>query len=611
MSKQTARLETSDLILWLMTLTVLFFYPSAMDVFNFPKQWILICCTVGVLLHFLCSGKQRRHPLTRNTWFIGLLLSGTCCSMIASTVFSDTTWVRGIYGYPGRANGVLTFLCIFVVVWIGSNIVLPDDFQSKLRTRILIIYAIFSAYCVLQLLNLDPVPWNNPFNRIIGTLGNPNFSGAFLGVAAAVVLIGAYERGQEINRKYLLFSALLFGLSVSTQSIQAFGIFFVGVTVQILAFAFHHLNLRIFLAFLAFLSSLGILAIVSFLGIGPLGESLFQYTLRLRVEYWRVGLEIAQNFPLTGVGPDSYVEGFRLYRGQEFVGKYSQAVIADSAHNVPINFMANYGIPAFLFFMALIIVISINSIRIIFSDKVAETGTKMLAMAWILLLVQSLFSLEQIGLNVFQWCCGAFLLNRQLVSTIPEVMENRVRKIVSKVGAIENLRTEITALSVTFLMLLSWSLMKQEIAIQRLVTTPEGAKLTELELETRLSDLNSFTRIEVRRAIYLSDYLIKIQKYDEAQLLLEDLVKIDPDAYEALEQLARLARFNANLELEIDYRKRIEIIDPFNYENRLSIARSLKETGKLFEAKRYAEKVLAISRDARVNESATAILDSK
>lgn len=582
-----------------------------MDVFNFPKQWILACLTFGTFLHFLLGGRKVRSESNRDSKILHFLLVGLVFFMLTSSIFTNTSLERSIYGYPGRANGLLTFISIFILIYTGSSIVLSESFHVRLRNRLLLIFGIFSAYSFIQFMNVDPVPWNNPYNRVIGTLGNPNFSGAFLGVAAAVVLICAYGGRQKFDLRYLLFSSFLAALSVTTGSVQAFGIFLVGVSIQLMAYLYHRLNIKTFVALSAGLASLGILTIVSFLGFGPFGKLLFQYTLRLRLEYWRVGLEIAQNSPLTGIGPDSYVEGFRLFRGVDFVQKYSQAVIADSAHNVPINFMANYGIPAFLFFLSILTLVSVKSIKILFSSEALNPAAKMLAMAWILLLVQSLFSLEQIGLNVFQWCCGALLLNRQIVASRLSGTNRKVQNLRSKLGVVENLRTEIATLAIIFSMILSWNLVKQEIDIQKLAKTTTGTKLSEPEFEEKLSIFNSFSRVEIRRAIYISEFLIRVEKYDDAQLLLEDLIKKDPDAYEALEQLARLARFKSNLELEIDYRKRIEIVDPFNYENLLSIARSLKETGKSFEARRYTEKVLAISRDMGVNESATAILNSK
>jgi tetratricopeptide (TPR) repeat protein len=84
----------------------------------------------------------------------------------------------------------------------------------------------------------------------------------------------------------------------------------------------------------------------------------------------------------------------------------------------------------------------------------------------------------------------------------------------------------------------------------------------------------------------------------------------DPDAVEALEQLARLALFRSDYLQELSYRKLIEKKDPFNYENLLNIAQNLESQGQLPEAKTYAERILQLSRNSTINETATAILKS-
>jgi hypothetical protein len=531
--------------------------------------------------------------------------------MLTSSVLTNTSLVRSISGYPGRANGLITFASIFILTWICASTVLPEGFYQRLKNSVMTIFVMFSGYSLLQLFNLDPVPWNNPYNRIIGTLGNPNFSGAFLGVAAAVVLMSAFGSKGKNRWLQLIFSALLLGLAIATGSLQAFGIFVIGVAIQVLVFAYQHLRSKMFVALSMTMGFLATLTFLGFLGFGPLGQALVQGTLRLRLEYWRVGLEAAYNFPITGMGPDSYVEGFRLFRSADFVGEFSHLVIADSAHNVLINFMANFGIPAFLGLFVIVIWITVNSIKVLFRANTAEIIVKMLAMSWILLLIQSLFSLEQIGLNVFQWCCGALLLNKQIYSMDMPAKLGGGPSQKSRVSPLESLRTEIALLSIVFAMIASWGFMRQEIALQKMASSAEGTRFAEQDIEARLEVFNSYAKDEIRRAIYIADFLIRIQRYDQAQSLLEELIKKDVDAYEALEQLALLARFKENPALEIQYRKKIERIDPMNYENMLSIAKASSELGDVREARRYSRKATRISRDPLVNESATALLNAR
>lgn len=609
MAAQPNRVHTTDFLFWVMIGTTVFFYPSAMDVFNFPKQWLLVCLTIGMIIHFCLGGKANRNQPSKETKIIGFLLFVTAIFMVIASVFSDTTLVRSLFGYPGRAGGLLVFFSILSLVWVSSRVLLPEDFDSKLKSRVLVTFFLVSLYSLIQLLNLDPVPWNNPYNRVIGTFGNPNFSGAYLGTASAVVLALALHSTGKQKRALFTFSAVLLGLAVATESIQALGIFLIGAIIQGLMFAQKQFSKRHFLLIMTLLGVFSSIIFLSLLGFGPLGQSLYQYTLRLRLEYWRVGLEIARNFPLTGMGPDSYVEGFRLFRGVDFVGAYSQNVIADSAHNVPINFMANFGVPAFLCLAALILLISIKAWKVLFNSQITMPGVKMASLVWILLLIQSFFSLEQIGLSVTQWVCGSLLLNPQFTSN--RFLTDKPNKSSERnkgSNVLESLKSEIAVVSVVLCMVISWSLMKQEISLSRLASTQIGTPLAEADVQKQISEYNSFVMDEVRRVMYVSNFLLSVQRYDQAQVFLENSVSKDPDAYEGLEQLARLAAVIPSRVSELEYRLRIEDIDPYNYTNLLSISQIYEKSGRKLESKRYAKKVLNVSRDPMVNESATVLL---
>lgn len=612
MSVDVRRLHTSDFILWILISTTLFFWTPAMDVFNFPKQWILVCLTFGLAVHYVLGGNLRKHPIRRNTRILMFLLMGTAITQVFSAVFSEATIARSFYGYPGRANGLLTYFSIMVITWVGARTKFPSDFESKILKSMMFVYSVFSVYALLQYLNLDPVPWSNPYNRIIGTLGNPNFSGAFLGVASSVVLHIAIRSSKRPKYIYGFFALLLFILALLTQSVQALGIFAIGLAIQILMIVYRKTNRRVTLvSFFAFFL-LGFIFLISFLGYGPWGQSLYQYTLSLRFTYWRIGLDIARNFPWTGIGPDSYVEGFRLFRGSDFVGKYSQDVIADSAHNVLINFMANFGLVAFLFYFAIVMIISIKAIRILFSGNPLSIAASVLSLSWLLLLIQSLFSLEQIGLNVFQWCCGALLLNPGISPVIE--MESDRKKFEIKTereSFFVALRTEFSLLLMVLAMVVSWSLMRQEMSLLKLASLPQGSKLSAADFDKEMSSFSAFTKQEVRRAIYVSDFLLKIDRIGEAQNLLENVVKLDPDGFEALEQLARLAQFSSDPKMELSYRTRIENIDPFNYRNLLRISELQNSLGRFDISTLYAKKVLKISKDQLVNDSATILLSSQ
>ncbi len=579
-----------------------------MDVFNFPKQWLLSCLTAGMLTHYALVGKSRRHPQEHHPVLLASLL-GVGFFATVSSFLSETTLERSLFGYPGRANGLITYFCILLVIWVGANTVVQENLQTKVRNRVILVYLLFATYATMQLFYLDPVTWNNPYNRVIGTLGNPNFSGAFLGASSAVMILLAFHEKNRRRYLNLLVAIWLFILGVATESVQAFGIFVIGIVIHLLTVIYKRVSLRKFVFVALVFMLLGIGSLLSALGFGPLGASLYQYTLKLRIEYWRVGIEIMRESPLTGVGPDSFIEGFRLFREADFVRNYSESVIADSAHNVLINFGANFGIPALACYILVVTIVSVRAVKFLFSKESTPIVSRMIALSWLLLLIQSLFSLEQIGLTVFQWGCGALLLNRGLDSHIPSKgPSSGVMKAERSLKVTEGLRVEISILVLILAMISSWSLVKQEISLLKMAKITQETEMSEDQVQSLLSGFTSFTSNEIRRTIYVANFLLMKNRYGEAQVLLEKLVEKDPDALEALELLARLARYRADLNVEIRYRLEIEEIDPFNYSNLLSIAQSFRDTGDFVQSKEFARKVLKLTGDPQIIESATALV---
>jgi O-antigen ligase len=605
------KFETENYFLWILVTVPLFFLPISIDVFNFPKQWILVSLTLGALLHNQISRRFRVSSETASNKPLLWLLLSLSLLVIASGLFTETTLIRAFFGYPGRANGILTFLAIFILIWVGSTMAITPVFQRELQTIVVFLFAIVGLYSLIQFLNFDPVKWNNSYNRIIGTFGNPNFSGAFLGVSALITLYASLYSSRKNRFYFALFSVILLFLALATESLQAVGIFVIGILIIISAFVYQRFKKWKFMIFSSAVILISTFVMFSFLGYGPLGEKFYQNTLNLRLNYWRVGIETAGSFPWLGVGPDSYVEGFRLFRGADFVTQYSNQVESDSAHNTLINFMANFGIPAFLLLLFMIFLISRRAVRILFLRDDTALIVRIIALIWILMLIQSLFSLEQIGLVVFQWCCGALLLNHEFTKIRSEgfFKENNLKRIQSE-SFIVGLKTELSILVVIFTLIASWPFLRQNINLRDTASASVTSGVSETAISEERDKYGDYVEIEIARAIYLTSYLMRAQRYDQVEEIMKRILLNDPDAVEALEQLARLALFRSDYLQELSYRKLIEKKDPFNYENLLNIAQNLESQGQLPEAKTYAERILQLSRNSTINETATAILKS-
>lgn len=612
MESSSKRLETSDFILWIFLAIPLFFLPSSRDVFNFPKAILLYALLAGALIHYFLSPKGEKVSSLVNRRLINIALFGVSLLVSASALFTDTALMRALFGYPNRSNGLLTSLALILLIWVASRMLISRRFLEKLQRNLFILIILFVSYSFLQYLDLDPVSWNNSYNRIIGTLGNPNFSGAFLGIMGAVLIFYFFSTSKPIRFFYLALSICSVFLGWATESFQAVLIFAIGILILVLAYLKSRFSFKTVISSVTASVFIGIFLIWSFFGQGPLGERLYQPTLVLRLEYWTVGIKTALAYPFLGIGPDSYTEGWRLFRTPEFVKTYSEAVSVDSAHNTLINFMANFGIPAFLFLLIIYLLIGFNAFKLLFGRDQNTLIVKAIALTWLLLVIQSLFSLEQIGLHVFQWVAGSLLLNQGFIANSLHLSPREAKKetrFQDRGGFSARGEVAIMTIVVTFIAFLP--LLNQEIRLNKLGATPVDKNATQQFIDEALDGFGDYSIKDMNRVIVISDFLLRAERYSDAQSLIEEIVKDEPRSYEGFEQLARLAGFRGEYSVEIEYRRNIESFDPQNYKNLISLAEAYRLSGGLTQAKAYAEKVLLISSDLEVNKLASSIIYGK
>ena len=612
MESGSKRLETSDFILWIFLAIPLFFLPSSRDVFNFPKATLLYALVTGALIHYFLSPKSEKVSSDVDRKFFNISLLGLFSLVFASALFTETPLMRALFGYPGRSNGLLTYLALILLIWVVSRMLISRRFFEKLQRNLFILVIIFVTYSCLQYLELDPVSWNSSYNRIIGTLGNPNFSGAFLGIMGVVLILYFFSTTKPVRFFYLALSICSVFLGWATESFQAVLIFAIGILILLLAYLKKRFGFKTFISSATASVFFGVFSIWSFFGLGPMGERLYQPTLVLRLEYWTVGIKTALANPLLGIGPDSYSEGWRLFRTPDFVKTYSEGVSVDSAHNALINFMANFGIPAFLFLVVIYLLIGINALNLIFGRYQTLVIVKAIALIWLLLVIQSLFSLEQIGLHVLQWVAGSLLLNQGFIASSQYLSARESKKEAGsqdRGGFSARGEVAIMAIVITFISLLPF--LNQEIRLNKLVAKPVDKSVSQRFIDDSLNDFGAYTKNEIGRSVILIDFLLRAERYDAARTLTEQAIGEDKNSYVGFEQLALLARFTKEFTKEIEYRRNIESFDPQNYRNLISLAEAYRLSGALTEAKNYAGKVLLISSDLEVNKLASSIINGE
>ena len=312
-----------------MPATVLLIIPSFDDPINIPKVMALVIFAfTSVVLYLALHRSTLKRLGTRASRIYLALYLLLAASMLISGFLGSQNYIRILFGTFGRNNGLIYYLSALAIVLVILRLMIGIR-EIEYVHRILIWTSLpFAIYSAMQYLDIDPVDWNNPYSKVIGTLGNPNFSASALAIFS-VFWLYMFSRSSSKNlalkSSMLIASLIMAFLSWSTESLQGLVVIGLGFAlVGYIQIRQRSSNKAIPVIFFG-VTALGLLvSFASFLGFGPLGNLLEQYTLKLRGIYALVGLRAMVDSPWTGVGVDSYIHAFRATRGDDFVANMAR-----------------------------------------------------------------------------------------------------------------------------------------------------------------------------------------------------------------------------------------------------------------------------------------------
>jgi len=370
--------------------------------------------------------------------FIGLFLSGA-------------TFISQIYGVFGRNTGFLTYLALSILVLLAST--LENSQQVREVIKYLLIVTCFEiVYGLFQFANIDPYSWKNLYNPIIGTLGNPNFSSAFYGIVASLLIPYLFEKSFKLRMRLfaLVVIGILFFLTIASDSWQGTGLILVSAAIYFLTFVRSIHRARIF-GYLVGLIYLGVsaLAIRGFQGDGPFGTYLNKPTFTIRMDYWRTAINTIKHNLLFGVGSDNFGDWFRLMRDEETVKRIGLGVATNSTHNVVLDIMANTGLIAGVLYLSVVGLILWKALSRIWNPESLDNKIFLpLFLGWFAYFIQSMVSINQIGIGVWGWILQglmvALVLNKENFAHVMIEENDKKKKKVVKVMASPSLLRIIT-----------------------------------------------------------------------------------------------------------------------------------------------------------------------
>lgn len=404
---------------------------TTLDPINVPKLWVLsslAIATTSVLL------TQPKAIFTRENWQQIAAARALFLFMLIAMVASSTNLTQQIFGAYGRNTGLLTYFC-FGSLFIATAIATSNRSLKPILLGISSAVGLNGVYGLIQGLGADPLKWNNPYSPVIGTLGNPNFAGAFLGMGVALAL--SYVVASGIDLKYRVIALIFLPIS-------AYGIFRSqaqqGIVVSILSVGLigYFLIKSRFKNPIIKLGYLGIGLIATVIGIlgtlqkGPL-SALYKPSITYRGDYWHAGIEMFKGHPWFGVGLDSYGDYYRAARTVEATLRRGPATVSNAAHNVFIDIAATAGIFAILAYIAVIFLGFRAAWRISKRSSKFEPFFVSIFVMWIGYLVQSIISINNIALGIWGFVLPGILvaMDRWSKDPLPEKISKQKKKDVS------------------------------------------------------------------------------------------------------------------------------------------------------------------------------------
>lgn len=559
--------------------SVLLMWPNFTDPINLPKLMILIPFTLtAVLLLISLRNYGLQRTFTLENRLIILLYSLLGISMVLTGFLGSQNYIRVLFGATGRNNGLIYYLSaiLLAVVILRISIGLLElDYLDKVLSWTSLA---FLAYCMIQFLDLDPVSWANPYNRVIGTLGNPNFSASALS-CFAVFWFYKFFRSRDIKpiKRFLLVipAGMMIFLSWSTQSLQGLIVFALGVGLILYIYARERwasqsIPLLFFLG--GGVSLLFLFA--SFLGFGPLGGSLEQYTLKLRGWYALFGIQAMLNSPWLGVGVDNYISAFRTFKSNEFVSQYGSVLSSNNAHSTPVQIGSSFGLVVFFIYCLIQMWILFRALSVLSSRSSTNSSLKAIALIWILVFSQSLLSIEIIGLGVMNWVLGAVILSSAQFQKFPLPSNDKSSKKTTKAPNYPIWASPIAVASFCLGAFTAIPISIQDKAFQNLSlyqVSDENSKNFAVE---NFAKLNNFTFYYPDKVDRILQNMFSAGLSSEIDLVVKKLYEVEPTNAQAADLLATHYKNTNQHLLEVQIREEIRDLDPWNEKLELALAQS-------------------------------------
>jgi O-antigen ligase len=383
-------------------------FPNFLDPFSYPKFVLLLIGTVFLVVTLFNRISFKSFYQESNNK-ITIFLAGFFVLFVFISLLSSPNKYTAIFGSAGRNSGLLTYLCYLAVFLLCiSN---KFDFSNhKLFMPLAYAGVFFGVYCLMQQFGLDFVNWQQLYDGSVGTLGNPNFAGAFMSLIGIFALVRFISSNQLSSKIPWLGLFILAAISIyTTKATQGYISLALGGLIYLNIFIFKEKRKYFLTLKVVSIGSITLMLIDAF-GIGPLRNLLFKESMIYRYDFWRIAWKMFRDKPIHGVGFDHFGLYFRTYRDTNQMLRNGYENVSDSAHNSLLQLLSTGGIFLTVTYFAIVLFVLIRGLRAIIRNNFSEIYTTIFTL-WLVIQVQSLISVDSIPMTLWSWVFGGMLVS--------------------------------------------------------------------------------------------------------------------------------------------------------------------------------------------------------
>jgi O-antigen ligase len=593
-SAQNLARGRSGVMNWILgglTFVTLYFQPALADPFNSPKLWILLITSAWLLGHVFSCRKLilLSLPLRQLSFFLLFFL----ISLLAATLMTDYKYVA-FFGETQRRNGFFQYASLAIICVASAMFVRSYNVKKFYSIAFFVAVASFT-YSLMQTTGNDFVSWNNPYNSVISTLGNPNFAAAVMAIMGVLVFssvfISDFKNSYRVSA--VILALLLVFMIYRSNARQGLLSYAIGVGVFLIIWVWGK-NRKIGVTSLLFAIVVFVYAVLGMLQVGQLEKYLYKPSVSVRGYYWRAGFEMFSSNPLFGVGIDRYGSYFKQYREVDYPLSVGFSLTSSNAHNTFIQFFATGGVflgLAYLVLNAFVLYRAIIGIKnLVGIHKFYLTGA---FSAWIAFHAQSLVSIDNIGISIWGWTLAGVIIGLSMQASSSEI-ENEIY-FSRKNNKVNLNQTLISGVSIMLALILVALLYRGEsISFKgtenvNLQDAASRSYFRDLQLNLINTPLNDPTY-----KLFAASRLIQ-GGFEEGLVEAEELYRRDPRNLDTLALLAFTYEQSGNLPKAIEYRIAITELDPWNAANFLALGRYYKSQGAKEQSELMLNKILSFA----------------